>query len=221
MSAKGHQQTFSDVRVRSALPPKADSETDLYYACRSRSAPRASFILGPVADVRGRGATGFRVRSKLPAKSRLRDHFSIAWITFQLARAESHEGAALSFRTVSSRLFSIPFVRFQILWSMFTRKPSAPGVSVSRSVSRLSTSSCHRLMAWSFPVAVPAASRWFAAIRRASSRRCSRDLFRAHQKAARCASVAEGLRPTTISMSPQKRTPSRVRALGCGVCCLT
>src|SRR5260370_32330954 len=67
--------------------------------------------LGPVADVRGRGATGFQVRIELPAKSRLRDHFSVAWIMFQLARAESREVAALSFRRLSSGLLSILFVR--------------------------------------------------------------------------------------------------------------
>jgi hypothetical protein len=39
----------------------------------------------------------------------------------------------------------------QILWSMFPRKLPAQGVSVCRSVSRLSTSSCHRLTAWSYP----------------------------------------------------------------------
>src|SRR6266550_8752211 len=67
--------------------------------------------LGQVADVLGRGATGFQVRIELPAKSHLRDHFSVAWIMFQLARPESREGAAPSFRTVSSGLLSILFVR--------------------------------------------------------------------------------------------------------------
>jgi hypothetical protein len=53
---------------------------------------------------------GFQVRIELPAKSGLQDHFLVAWITFQLARAESREGAALSFRTVSSGLHTILFV---------------------------------------------------------------------------------------------------------------
>jgi hypothetical protein len=62
-------------------------------ASSRRVRPRTSLILGPVADVRGRGATGFQVRIALPAKSHLRDHFLVAWIMFQLARAESREGA--------------------------------------------------------------------------------------------------------------------------------
>ena len=62
------------------------------------------FISSLVADVRGRGATGFQVKIELPAKSRLRDHFLVAWIVSQLARAESCEGAAPPFRTVSSEL---------------------------------------------------------------------------------------------------------------------
>ena len=69
------------------------------------------FISSLVADVRGRGATGFQVKIELPAKSRLQDHFLVAWIVSQLARAESCEGAAPSFRTVSSGLHAILSVR--------------------------------------------------------------------------------------------------------------
>jgi hypothetical protein len=49
----------------------------------------------------------------------------------------------------SSRIGRAPraiFSASQILWSMFTWKPLAPGVSVSRSASRLSMSSLHRLI---------------------------------------------------------------------------
>src|SRR5579859_2526783 len=80
-------------------------------ASSRRVRPRTSLILGPVADVRGRGATGFQVRIELPAKSHLRDHFLVAWIMFQLARAESREGAAPSFRKLSTRRHTILFVR--------------------------------------------------------------------------------------------------------------
>jgi hypothetical protein len=45
--------------------------------------PAGNFILGPAAGVRRRGATGFQVTIEPPAKSRLRDHFSVAWIIFQ------------------------------------------------------------------------------------------------------------------------------------------
>ena len=78
------------------------------------------FILSPVADVRGRGATGFQVRIELPAKSRLRDHFLVAWIVSQLARAESCEGAAPPFRTVSSELPMILFVRLPRFYGRFS-----------------------------------------------------------------------------------------------------
>src|SRR6516164_6344323 len=63
-----------------------------------------------VADVRRRGATGFQVRIELLAKSRLRDHFLVAWIVCQLARAESREGAVMSFHAALSRPFSMLFV---------------------------------------------------------------------------------------------------------------
>ena len=75
-----------------------------------RNLPRR-FNAGPVADVWGRGATGFQVRIELPEKSRLRDLFPVALIVSQLVRAESREGAALSFRTVLPGPFSMLFVR--------------------------------------------------------------------------------------------------------------
>ena len=65
-----------------------------------RRDPSRRFNAGPVADVRGREATDFQGGIELPEKSRLRGHFSVAWIVSQLARAESREGVALSFRTV-------------------------------------------------------------------------------------------------------------------------
>jgi hypothetical protein len=39
---------------------------------------------------------GFQVTIEPPAKSRLRDHFSVAWIMSQLARAESQSWLRLS-----------------------------------------------------------------------------------------------------------------------------
>ncbi|MGA8697130.1 MAG: hypothetical protein WB689_25490, partial [Xanthobacteraceae bacterium] len=39
------------------------------------------------ANVTVRDQAGFQVRIELPAKSGLQDHFLVAWITFQLARA--------------------------------------------------------------------------------------------------------------------------------------
>src|SRR4029077_5123906 len=77
----------------------------------ARRDPPRRFNVGPLADVWERGATGFQVRIEPPAKSRLRDLFSVALIVSQLVRAESREGAALSFRTVLPGPFSILFVR--------------------------------------------------------------------------------------------------------------